>query len=65
MNLKDEFGIDCFKIHVNYVSDFNKRCGIKTIDYLADEYLDDYYMLRSGGVFGTIIEKEQCTRLEE
>jgi len=61
--VKDEFGIDCFKIKVNQVDDFSKRCGIETTDYLASEYGKDYYLLRNNGVFGCIVLKKDCSIL--
>jgi len=61
--IKDKYGIDCFSIRVNEVNDIGKQCGVKTTDYLASEYDNDYYLLRNNGVFGCIILKKNCTVL--
>jgi len=58
--VKDKYGIDCFKIKVNQVSDIGKQCGLKTTDYLASEYGNDHYLLRNKGVFGCIVLKKDC-----
>jgi len=60
---KDKYGIDCFAIMVNQVSDIGKQCGVKTTDYLASEYGNEHYLLRNKGVFGCIVLKESCTIL--
>lgn len=60
---KDKYGIDCFRIKVNKVSELNKKCGVEPKEYLASEYGDSFYLLRSGGVFGCIVLKGDCELL--
>jgi len=60
---KDKYGIDCFSIMVNQVSDIGKQCGVETTNYLASEYGNEHYLLRNKGVFGCIVLKENCTVL--
>jgi hypothetical protein len=59
--IKDKYGIDCFKIKVNQIDDFDKQWGINTVEYLASDYGNEYYLLRNNGVFGCIVRKEDCT----
>jgi len=61
--VKDKYGVDCFAIKVNQVSDIGKQCGVEITNYLASEYGNDHYLLRNKGVFGCIVLKESCTIL--
>lgn len=58
--MKDKYGMECFKIKVNSLNEFEESYGLKTGEYLADNYNEDFYMLRNTGFFGCIVRKEQA-----
>lgn len=60
---KDKYGINCFSIKVNQVSNIGKQYGVEATNYLASEYGKEHYLLRNKGVFGCIVLKESCTVL--
>lgn len=59
--LKDEYGIEGFEIKVNELSELDKQFNIKTDNYLASNYNEEFYFLRNKGCFGLIVRKNQCS----